>query len=142
MLQLEAKIASILGLTDVVADSVNLRAWVQKGLPPSSFIQMVRYLSLDSAASAKIAGISERTVARKQQKQQSLDPVASDRLFRVARIAAQAEDVFESQPTAEAWLKRPNRALDGAAPLDLLDTDAGTLQVSDLLGRIEYGVFS
>jgi putative toxin-antitoxin system antitoxin component (TIGR02293 family) len=68
--------------------------------------------------------------------------MVSDRLFRVARIAARAEEVFESETAAREWLKRPNRALSGTAPIDLLDTDAGSIQVSDLLGRIEYGVFS
>jgi putative toxin-antitoxin system antitoxin component (TIGR02293 family) len=136
---LEAKIASILGLP---AESQDLRAEVQQGLPPATFGRLMAYLSLSPESGIKIAGVSERTIVRKRQKQQRLDPVVSDRLSRVARIAAQAEDVFEQRATAEAWLKRPNRALGGAIPLDLLDTDVGTLQVSDLLGRIEYGVFS
>jgi uncharacterized protein (DUF2384 family) len=39
-------------------------------------------------------------------------------------------------------LRRPNRSLNGRAPIDLLDTDAGTQQVAELLDRIEYGVYS
>jgi putative toxin-antitoxin system antitoxin component (TIGR02293 family) len=61
---------------------------------------------------------------------------------RLARFAAQAQDVFESADTATSWLKRPNRGLNGHAPVDLLDTDAGTEQVVELLDRIEYGVYS
>jgi putative toxin-antitoxin system antitoxin component (TIGR02293 family) len=61
---------------------------------------------------------------------------------RLARVAAQAQDVFESADTATSWLKRPNRGLNGHAPVDLLDTDAGTEQVVALLDRIEYGVYS
>jgi putative toxin-antitoxin system antitoxin component (TIGR02293 family) len=60
----------------------------------------------------------------------------------LARVAAQAQDVFESADTATSWLKRPNRGLNGHAPVDLLDTDAGTEQVVELLDRIEYGVYS
>jgi putative toxin-antitoxin system antitoxin component (TIGR02293 family) len=135
----EAKIATILGLP---ADAESLRVEVQQGLPPTTFERLLGYLSLSPESGIRIAGVSERTIARKRQKHQRLDPVVSDRLSRVARIAAQAEEVFEQRATAEAWLKRPNRALGGAIPLDLLDTDVGTLQVSDLLGRIEYGVFS
>jgi putative toxin-antitoxin system antitoxin component (TIGR02293 family) len=142
MLSLEDKVAAILGLTEVPVDLQSWRSRVQEGLPADTFMQLLRYLSLDTVIGGKIAGISERTVARKRQQQQRLDSVVSDRLFRVARIAAQAEAVFESQATAENWLKRSNRALGGAMPLELLDTDIGTLQVSDLLGRLEYGVFS
>ena len=52
------------------------------------------------------------------------------------------QEVFESPQTATSWLKRPNRALNGNSPVDLLDTDAGTQQVTELLDRIEYGVYS
>jgi putative toxin-antitoxin system antitoxin component (TIGR02293 family) len=62
--------------------------------------------------------------------------------IRLARVAAQAQNVFESADPAMIWLKRPNRALAGHAPIDLLDTDAGTEQVVELLDRIEYGVYS
>ncbi|PSF35831.1 toxin-antitoxin system, antitoxin component [Aphanothece hegewaldii CCALA 016] len=140
--QLESRIASILGLADQPTDTGSLRLQVREGLPPTTVGEVERYLEIARKQLVKLTGISERTVSRKCQRQQLLDPVVSDRLFRIARIAAGAEEVFESQLKARLWLKRPNRALGGAIPLDLLDTDAGTLQVSDLLGRIEYGVFS
>jgi putative toxin-antitoxin system antitoxin component (TIGR02293 family) len=60
----------------------------------------------------------------------------------IRRISAQAQDVLESAETAVNWLKRPNRALAGHAPIALLDTDEGTWQVVELLDRIEYGVYS
>jgi hypothetical protein len=33
-----------------------------------------------------------------------------------------------------------HRALNGEAPLQLLDTDVGARQVEDVLGRLEYGM--
>jgi putative toxin-antitoxin system antitoxin component (TIGR02293 family) len=60
----------------------------------------------------------------------------------LARVSAQAQDVFESADTATSWLKRPNRGLNGHAPVDLLDTDAGTEQVVTLLDRMKSGVYS
>jgi putative toxin-antitoxin system antitoxin component (TIGR02293 family) len=61
---------------------------------------------------------------------------------RLAKITVQAQDVFERADTATSWLKRTNRGLNGHAPVDLLDTDAGTEQVVELLDRIEYGLTS
>ena len=61
---------------------------------------------------------------------------------RLARVVAQAQDVFKSADAATSWLKRPNRGLNGHALVDLLDTDAGTEQVVELLDQIEYGVYS
>ena len=43
---------------------------------------------------------------------------------------------------AARWLRRPNRALNGELPIDLLDTDVGARQIEDVLGRIAHGVVS
>jgi putative toxin-antitoxin system antitoxin component (TIGR02293 family) len=91
---------------------------------------------------SKVVGTSIRTIVRLQKEDKPLNSTWSDRLYRLARVAAQAQEVFESADTATNWLKRPNRALNGHAPVDLLDTDAGTEQVVELLDRIEYGVYS
>jgi len=58
------------------------------------------------------------------------------RLSRVHKIAAQ---IFASEQTATAWLERPAPTLNGARPIDLLDTDAGVRQVEDLLHGIAHG---
>lgn len=59
-----------------------------------------------------------------------------------ARIAARAEDIFEDAQIAKNWLRRPNQALGGEMPLNLLDTETEVNQVEDVLTRIEYGVYS
>ena len=51
-----------------------------------------------------------------------------------------AEETFGDPTKAAAWLKRPTRALDGKAPLDLLDTEIGAGKVEQLLTRIAYGI--
>jgi putative toxin-antitoxin system antitoxin component (TIGR02293 family) len=68
--------------------------------------------------------------------------VKADRLFRLARIAAQASAALGSEEKASHWLHAANHALGGGAPLELLDTDLGARQVEELLGRIEHGVNS
>jgi len=65
----------------------------------------------------------------------------SQKVCHLARIFALAEEVFSNDRVAQNWLKRPNRALGGAIPFELLDTDAGTQQVEEVLKRIEYGVY-
>ena len=82
-----------------------------------------------------------RTIARRK-KEKKLRPDESDRLVRVARIGAIAEGVLGSEQKAAAWLRESNRALGGIAPLEILDTDIGIKQVEEILGRIEYGVYS
>jgi putative toxin-antitoxin system antitoxin component (TIGR02293 family) len=59
-----------------------------------------------------------------------------------AAVQARAVEVFGNATKAEIWFSRPNRALRGARPADLLDTDAGRRQVKDVLERLANGVFS
>src|SRR5438067_1157876 len=53
-----------------------------------------------------------------------------------------ASHFLEAQGEAEDWLKRPAMALDQRRPIELLATPAGIRLVEDLLGRIEYGVYT
>ncbi|MCG3117879.1 MAG: DUF2384 domain-containing protein [Candidatus Manganitrophus sp. SA1] len=71
-----------------------------------------------------------------------LNPVTSDRLYRFAKIYAMAVEVFGELNEAQKWLRSPQIGLNGRIPLELIATEAGAQEVKDLLGRIEYGVFS
>ena len=44
--------------------------------------------------------------------------------------------------SAPRWIRKPNRALGGGSPIELLDLDLGLDAVLNVLGRIEHGVFS
>jgi putative toxin-antitoxin system antitoxin component (TIGR02293 family) len=53
------------------------------------------------------------------------------------------QEVGHSSPGKfSRWLRRPLRLLDDRPPLALLDSPTGIQLIDDLLGRIEYGVFS
>ena len=82
--------------------------------------------------------VLERTAQRRKE-QGALTAEESDRLARVARVTQRAVDAIGEENQAREWLRRTNRALQGAIPLELLGTDAGAERVADELGRIEYG---
>lgn len=114
---------------------------VRSGLPYAALEAVMGRLGLSREQVAEALHLPERTLARRK-KERRLHPDESDRLFRLARIAAQAADVLGSTDKAARWLRQPNRALGGRVPLALLDTDAGTREVEEVLGRIEHGVVS
>lgn len=114
---------------------------VRRGLPSAALESLTGNLGLPQAELAAVLGIPERTLARRK-KEGTLSPEESAKLVRLARAAGRATEVFEDRDAALRWLKRPNRALAGEAPLRLLDTEIGAESVMDLLGRIEHGVFS
>ncbi|HEY7769931.1 type II toxin-antitoxin system Xre/ParS family antitoxin, partial [Longimicrobium sp.] len=86
--------------------------------------------------------VSRRTLADRKQKEKPLSPEQSDRLARVLRIYARAEEAIGDVSRASRWLHKENRALEGKRPVDLLGTDAGTRAIERVLGRIEHGIVS
>lgn len=64
-----------------------------------------------------------------------------DESNRCVRVVARASHVL-GEENGKRWLRTSNRALGGRCPVDLLDTDPGSRQVEELLGRIEFGVYS
>jgi uncharacterized protein (DUF2384 family) len=48
--------------------------------------------------------------------------------------------VLGSREKAAGWLTTPSRALDGEAPLFMLDTDIGAERVQHELRQIEFGM--
>jgi len=68
-----------------------------------------------------------------------LAPFESDRLYRLARIVAIANEYLGGQERAARWLKHPNHALGGISPVAAIDTELGARQVENILGRIAYG---
>jgi putative toxin-antitoxin system antitoxin component (TIGR02293 family) len=130
--------AKILGLQ--ARDPLALHEEVEGGFPIQSFLLLQDTLEIDSRDLAGIVKIPPRTLARRKL-QNHLEPDESDRLLRVTRIYQRALDLFESdRPAALAWLKRPNRALNGKIPLRLAATDVGANEVENLVTRIEHGV--
>jgi putative toxin-antitoxin system antitoxin component (TIGR02293 family) len=53
-----------------------------------------------------------------------------------------AEKALGDAEKAGRWLRKPNRALGGTRPLDLLASDVGARMVERALTRIEHGVVS
>ena len=121
------------------ADPAQLRTRIKSGLPYRSLESVCRRLQLTLPETAAILHTPMRTLARRK-RDRKLQAVESDRLVRLARVAAHAVAVFGDEPTVAAWLRRPNRALGGEMPFRLLDTEVGAAQVDDVLGRIEHGI--
>jgi putative toxin-antitoxin system antitoxin component (TIGR02293 family) len=97
---------------------------------------------MDRAAVAKVAGISGRTLSRRIASHSRLSAEESDRMVRLARVLALANETLGDRLKVSRWLQTPNRVLQGNTPFELLDTDAGVQSVETVLGRIAYGVYS
>ena len=114
---------------------------IRKGTPAAAVESLTRMVGVSQSELAATLGIPARTLARRK-REGMLTSEESAKLVRLARVVGRAHEVFEDLDAALNWLKSPNAALSGAAPLTLLDTDIGAESVLDTLGRIEHGVFA
>ncbi|MGZ4984546.1 MAG: type II RES/Xre toxin-antitoxin system antitoxin [Chthoniobacterales bacterium] len=86
-------------------------------------------------------GISRATLHRRKAAGR-LEPDESDKVVRFEQLFKHAKQVFGDDEGARLWLNFPQWGLGGAVPLDYARTETGARQVDNLLGQIEYGVFS
>jgi putative toxin-antitoxin system antitoxin component (TIGR02293 family) len=118
-------------------------ARVKAGLPIAEFDALRELLGLTVERLAGKIGISIATLSRRRQGGQPLDPGHGDRLLRFARLFRLATELHDGdEDAARDWLGKPARALDGEAPLDHADTEAGAREVENLIGRLEHGVYT
>ena len=83
-----------------------------------------------------------RSTLQRRRADRRLSPQESDRVLRFRRLVEHATKVFGDLIRARQWLKSPQRGLGGAVPLDYAVTEVGAREVENLLGRIDYGVYS
>ncbi|MDN5848308.1 MAG: DUF2384 domain-containing protein [Nitrococcus sp.] len=144
---LEANIVTVLGgpraLGRAVHNQLDLADLIAGGIPNCAALSLRRRLHFTEQELANSLGVSAKTLRRAAARRPArLTPAQGDRLYRLARIVAMAEEVFEDMERAYRWLREPQRGLGERVPLSLLITEAGAREVEDLLGRIEYGIFS
>jgi len=102
---------------------------------------MADRLQISQEALAQRLGLVARTVLRRSQAGKPLSASDSEKLLRVARIWNAARGLFTTDQAIAEWLKTPSSALEGSAPLDLLDTDVGASEVEAYIRGLEYGNF-
>jgi putative toxin-antitoxin system antitoxin component (TIGR02293 family) len=90
---------------------------------------------------AAYLGIARATLHRRKQSGR-LTPDESEKVLRFRRLMEQATGIFGTEDEARRWLGRPKRGLGGAVPLEYAGSEIGAREVEQLLGRIQYSVYS
>jgi putative toxin-antitoxin system antitoxin component (TIGR02293 family) len=137
------RIATILGGEPILKRRVrslgDLHTAVAAGLPKATLGHTVRYLIADRGEARRVM---ERIVAPATYKRRKtlLMPDESERVERLARVIATAEQVWDSREDARAFLTAPHRQLQGQRPVDAARTELGARRVEELLGQIAHGL--
>jgi putative toxin-antitoxin system antitoxin component (TIGR02293 family) len=120
------------------ATDQDMREAIREGFPPAVVEELMRAAGLTLKELAASLDLSARSLQRRRRSGR-LARYESDRLYRLARIVALAHQSLGAQDRAARWLKEPNRALGGIAPVAAIDTELGARQIENILGRIAYG---
>jgi putative toxin-antitoxin system antitoxin component (TIGR02293 family) len=119
----------------------DLRDAIREGFRPCVVEELMQASGLTLKELAGALDLSPRSLQRRHRTGR-LARHESDRLYRLARIVAIANEYLGDHERATRWLKHPNRALGGVAPFAAIDTEPGARQVENVLGRIAYGGIS
>jgi putative toxin-antitoxin system antitoxin component (TIGR02293 family) len=120
---------------------LDLHRSIEQGLRHQAVVALSERYGLTAPEIIFLLAVPSRTLARRKA-QDRFRPEESDRLVRLGRIGALAEETFGDSQRAASWLRRSNRALANESPLRQLDTDIGARQVESVLLRIAHGVYS
>lgn len=116
-------------------------AALKEGLPVKTFDALKNAMGISEQALASVTRIAVRTLTRRK-KEGRLRPEESERLLRIGLLFDRAVEVLGGRELAQQWFITPIIALGRVTPLEYADTEPGAREVENVLGRIEYGVFS
>jgi putative toxin-antitoxin system antitoxin component (TIGR02293 family) len=114
---------------------------IQRGLPFRELEDLQTQIDIPMEQLAEKLSMSRSTLQRRKVVGR-LSADESDKVIRFSRLVGQATDLFGDIDKARAWLKHPQFGLGGSIPLDYASTEVGAREVENLLGRIEYSVYS
>jgi putative toxin-antitoxin system antitoxin component (TIGR02293 family) len=122
--------------TDVFSDA-DLARVVHRGI----HLKVLDHLARAGFSKQEIYAlvIPARTWRHRAARKEPLTIEESDRVVRLARVQATAEDVFGDKPKANRWLREPLGVLDNKSPLDLAQTESGARLIEQLLAKIDWG---
>lgn len=112
---------------------------IRKGAPASNLVGAAEALHVPRERVYELVGLSASTAKRKLAKDETLDPLMTERLTRLGAIERLAEDTFGDALLASEWLQTMNIGLGNVTPLSMLDTEIGCREVSRVLNAIAYG---
>jgi putative toxin-antitoxin system antitoxin component (TIGR02293 family) len=97
--------------------------------------------ALDYDQLAYILGVARATLINKKGSER-FSPMLSEKIMNLADIYSYGYEVFGDQQEFNKWIFQPIAALGGKSPYDLLDNQYGREEVKNVIGRIDYGVYS
>lgn len=113
-----------------------------QGIDAHIILNFRKYFGIEREDAADMLNISAPTIYRWIKQNKKLERNYTIQLLELTDLFLYGIDVFESNDNFFKWLDLPNTALGGMHPKNMLDIPGGIAKVRELLGRMDFGVYS
>lgn len=113
----------------------------REGISKKDLESLKEKTALDYDKLAVALSVTRATLINKKG-EEKFNSTLSERIIDLAGLYSYGYEVFEDEARFNQWMFRPNRALGGQAPYDVIDNQFGREEVRNIIGRIDYGVYS
>ena len=134
------------------ATPIEIIAIERQGMPGTFINDLSKRMGLPISRMFDILGVPNATVRKKVAAGEYLDGCAGQSAVRIVKLLGIAQNIVSNSTAVEAknfdsiqwlgqWIERPQPALGGRKPADLIDTPTGGWIVARLLGSLESGAY-
>ena len=117
----------------------DLQAAVAEGLPKATLERTVRHVLLDRGEARRLITRIVPPATYKRRKT-VLKPEESEKVERLARVIATAEEAWDAEADARQFLTSPHPLLGNRRPIEVAQSELGARQVEELLWQIVHGL--
>ena len=134
------------------ATPIEIIAIERQGMPGTFINDLSKRMGLPISRMFDILGVPNATVRKKVAAGENIDGCAGQSAVRIVKLLGIAQNIVSNSTAVEAknfdsiqwlgqWIERPQPALGGRKPADLIDTPTGGWIVARLLGSLESGAY-
>ncbi len=115
---------------------------IHNGIPYDAIETISRELNRSVKFVLSLLKIPQTTYNKKKKEEVNLDLRDGELILLIAELISFGKEVFNQEDEKfQRWMQKPNIALGGQTPENLLDTTSGIEEVKRILNAIEHGIF-
>ncbi len=123
----------------VVKDDLALISKAQEGVDVLYFENLLKHSGFRKNELAELVGIDPKTVDNYRKSHKNFTRDAAEKLLKLHRLFALGDELFGSTAEFMDWLAIPSPGLNNMAPLTLMHSVSGIMEVEKQLLRLAHG---
>ncbi len=114
---------------------------LDNGIKKEDLEQFKAKANLDYDKLAQALTVTRATLINKK-KNETFSETVSEKIVALTDLYFYGYSVFEDEEKFNKWMFASNSALGGKKPFDIAENQFGREEIKNLIGRIEYGIYS